>query len=212
MSTPQGYNPIGQHAPGLPRHDAQLPGHVSGTQFPNIGGGGDEAWQPGANYAGVDFPPWFGLWSGRFALWFAMYLTVPVQIALYPIAGAAALVAGGFAYLLFSAMGSSGALDWAWTGAFFGLLAAMRTEISFEERLPAYRAQRQWLRLGLCFLGMLYFDIHDQGDGFVTALLVSAIFTAIMYFVLKIKILRQIWEGMQIMAWLRKAPDPSLMV
>ena len=135
-----------------------------------------------------------------------MYLTVPLQAALYPIAGAAGVAAGGLVYLV------TGSLDWTWTGAFVGLLATMRTEIGFEDRKSDYRAQRHWVRLGLCFLGMAYFDIHDQHDGVLTALLLSAIFTAIVHFVLRAKLLRRIWEGLQIMAWLRKAPDPSLMV
>jgi hypothetical protein len=207
MSTPQGFNPIGQHAAGVPRHDAPLPGHVSGTPFPNIGGGADEAWPPpGAGGAAVNFPPWFGEWYGRIVLVAAMYITLPLQIALYPVAGAVGIAAGGVAYLVF------GSLDWAWTGAFVGLLAAMRTEIGIEERVPTYRAQRHWLRLGLCFLGMMYFDIHDQHDGVVMALLLSGIFTAIVHFALRTKMLRRIWEGLQIMAWLRKSPDPALMV
>lgn len=207
MSTPQGYNPIGQHAPGVARHDASLPGHVSGSAFPNIGGGSDEAWPPpGVNGAGVNFPPWFGEWYGRIVLVAAMYLTVPLQVALYPIAGAAGVVAGGVAYLV------SGSLNWAWTATFLGLLAMMRTEIGYEGRSPAYRVQRHWLRLGLCFLGMVYFDVHEQHDGVLTALLVSAIFTVAVHFVLRAKLLRRIWEGLQIMAWLRKTPDPALMI
>lgn len=207
MSTPQGFNPIGQHAAGTPRHDAPLPGHVSGTAFPNIGGGADEAWPPpGVGGGAVAFPPWFGEWYGRIVLVAAMYITLPLQIALYPVAGAVGIAAGGVAYLVF------GSLDWAWTGAFIGLLAVMRTEIGIEERVPSYRAQRHWLRLGLCFLGMMYFDIHDQHDGVITALLVSGIFTAIVHFVLRAKMLRRIWEGLQIMAWLRKSPDPALMM
>lgn len=206
MSTPQGYNPIGQHAPGVARHDAPLQGHVSGSAFPNIGGG-DETWPPpGVNPGAANFPPWFGEWSGRILLWATMYLTVPLQIALYPLAGVVGVAAGGLVYLV------TGSLDWAWTGAFAGLLATMRTEIGFEDRMPDYRARRHYLRLGLCFLGMLYFDIHDQHDGVLKALLVTAIFTVVVHFVLRAKMARRIWEGLQIMAWLRKAPDPALMV
>jgi len=203
VSTPQGYNPIGQHAPGVARHDAPLPGHVAGTPFPNIGGGADEAWQPHVYNGAANFPPWFGEWSGRLILWCAMYLTVPLQMALYPIAGIAAVVAGVVVYLL------TGSLDWTWTGAFMGLLATMRTETGYEDRLPDYRALRHWLRLVLCFLGMLYFDIHDQHDGVLKALLVTAIFTVIVHFILRAKLLRRIWDGLQIMGWLRKSPDPA---
>jgi hypothetical protein len=135
-----------------------------------------------------------------------MYLTLPLQIALYPIAGAVGVVAGGLVYLV------TGSLDWAWTGAFAGLLATMRSEIAFEDRMADYRMRRHWLRLGLCFLGMLYFDIHDQHDGVLKAILLAAIFTAIVHFVLRAKLPRRIWEGLQIMAWLRKAPDPALRI
>ena len=206
MSTPQGYNPIGQHAPGVARHDAPLQGHVPGTPFPNIGGGSDEAWPPPVSGGGVAFPPWFGEWYGRIVLIATMYLTLPLQIAFYPIAGVVGVAAGGVTYLVF------GSLDWVWTGAFVGLLAMMRTEIGFEDRMSDYRARRHWLRLGLCFFGMLYFDMHEQGSGLFKALLVSAVFTAIVHFALRAKMLRRIWEGLQIMAWLRKSPDPALMV
>ena len=40
MNTPRGYNPVGDSAPGLPRHDAPLPGHVPG-QYTPIGGEDD---------------------------------------------------------------------------------------------------------------------------------------------------------------------------
>jgi hypothetical protein len=58
---------------------------------------------------------------------------------------------------------------------------------------------------------MLYFDIHDQHDGVLMALLLSGIFTAVVHFVLRAKLLRRIWKGLQIMTWLRKSPDPALM-
>ena len=59
---------------------------------------------------------------------------------------------------------------------------------------------------------MLYFDIHDQHDGVLMGLLLSGIFTAVVHFVLRAKMPRRIWEGLQIMAWLRKSPDLALMV
>src|SRR5438034_6945046 len=34
MSYPQGFNPVGEHAPGLPRHDAPLPGHAPSGYTP----------------------------------------------------------------------------------------------------------------------------------------------------------------------------------
>jgi hypothetical protein len=95
MDTPRGYNPVGQSAPGLPRHDAPLPGHVPG-QYQPIGGSDDAGTNASFNvgYKDPGFPPWFGVWSGRLTYFIATYITVPIQAALYPIAGAAGLVAG----------------------------------------------------------------------------------------------------------------------
>src|ERR1051325_9905162 len=101
MNEPRGYNPVGDHAAGLPQHDRGLPGHVSGSAFPNIGGG-EEAWSPTpANAGNAPYPEGFGNWSARVILYVTMYLTLPLQVALYPIAGAAGVGAGLVFYLLF---------------------------------------------------------------------------------------------------------------
>ena len=100
MNNPQGFNPVGDHAPNLPRHDVGLPGHVPATPFPNIGGGADDAWPPSGGYRAPDFPPWFGVWFGRATLFATMFITLPVQVALYPVAGICGLALGLPIYLL----------------------------------------------------------------------------------------------------------------
>ena len=208
MNTPRGYNPVGQSAPGLPRHDAPLPGHVPG-QYQPLGGGEDAApTNYNVGYRDPNFPPWFGIWSGRIVYFFTTYITLPIQVALYPIAGAAGLVAGSCVYLLLRVTGAGvdRAQDWAWTACFLGLVALMRTEIRTEESNASYRSMRQWLRLGICFVGMFWFAVRDRHDSAGAAFLVTAIFTAIVYFVLRSKWGTLIWHGLQSMSWMRKAP------
>lgn len=207
MSTPQGYNPVGQSAPGLPRHDAGLPGHVSGSQFANIGGG--EEWTQTGPRGDPGLPPAFGIWSGRVILYATMYILLPVQMALYPIAGAAALTAGTvtYAFLSMTGMEYESKMSWVWMAAFFGLVALMRTEIGFESSHPAYRDQRHWARLGLLFIVMAYMAIHEQGESLPMAVLLGAICAAAAHFILRAKLLRMIWNGLQILGWLRPKPE-----
>jgi len=204
--TPRGFNPVGDHAAGLPQHDRGLPGHVSGGGFANIGGG-DDTWSPTpANAGNAPYPEWFGIWSARVILYVTMYITLPLQVALYPIAGVAGLLAGVLFYLFFRVLGSSAALDWAWTGCFFGLVALMRTEIGYEEKNPDYRAKRHWLRLALVFVVFVYFDMREKGDGIFTAIFVSAILTGIAHFLLNWGLTRGFWERLQTIGWLRSGP------
>ena len=137
MNIPRGYNPVGESAPGLPRHDAPLPGHVPGQYTPTDGG---NDWSPSVGYRDPGFGPKFGIWSGRLIFAGAVYLTLPIQVALYPIAGAAGLLVGGAFYL-------AAGQDWAWTACFLALLPAMRLEIGVENHIASYRAFRHWLRL-----------------------------------------------------------------
>lgn len=84
METSRGYNPVGQSAPGLPCHDAPLPGHVPGQYNPIGGdsfgsmsggqaGGGDYVHRP----ADPGLGDWFGKWSARVFMAFATYLSIP---------------------------------------------------------------------------------------------------------------------------------------
>lgn len=198
MDGPQGFNPVGEHAPGLPRHDKGLPGHVPGTPPAVIGGDADEAWPPHVGTGNPGFPPGFGEWAGRIFVLVAMFITLPVQVALYPVAGLCGLAAGLPFYLI--APGNI-----AYAACFIGLLAAMRVETGLEQKLPRYRAARHVLRLGLIFAFMTYFVVHDQGGSLGKAAFISALFTSFMHFFLRWGITRGLWDGMQAMAWLRKA-------
>src|ERR1700722_2037076 len=99
MSTPRGFNPIGESAPGLPRHDASLPGHVPGSFAPDPGQ--QQSWAP--NPIGSGFPG--ALWVGRAFIVFFIYLTLPVQLALYPVAGAPGLLCGWATFHTFRGLG-----------------------------------------------------------------------------------------------------------
>jgi hypothetical protein len=195
MDTPRGYNPVGQSAPGLPHHDAPLPGHVPGQATP-IGGAQD--WAPRTGYFGPGIGA-AGIWFARIFMVFAIYLTLPLQIALYPIAGAAGLLVGALIYL------ASGAMDLAWPVCFAVLLPVMRIETGVEDRYPSYRKARHWLRLALCFGAMYYFDTHEQMESAGTAVVIALITTAIAHFVLRARLTSGMWQMFQKMAWLRKA-------
>jgi hypothetical protein len=205
MNTPRGYNPVGESAPGLPRHDAPLPGHAPG-QYAQIGGGGDEESTPSFGPGDAGFPPWFGIWAGRIIMAVAVYVTLPIQVALYPIAGAAGLLAGGAVYLALigTGMGRDAVLDWAWTACFVALLLATKIEIGIEDRIEGYRKLRHWLRLALVAGVTFYFEIFDQKDPVGTAIILTLIVAVLMHFILRAKLAAGLWHGLQTMLWLRK--------
>jgi len=212
MDMPRGFNPVGQSAPGLPRHDAPLPGHVPGA--PSLPLGGGDAPTPangGFNtaYTGPGLPLWVTQPIARFLFFLWVYLFAPVVAALYPIAGAAGLVGAGLFYLLARIMG--GGYDtthgWAWTGCFLGVVALMRTETRLEGEIPGYLAARRWIRLGLCFIFMFYMSVREQGNSAGSSFLVAAIFTVIMHFVLRSKWLRFVWHAMQHTSWMRASVE-----
>jgi hypothetical protein len=212
MNTPRGYNPIGESAPGLPRHDAALPGHTPGSPSQPLGGADPSG--PGNGgfntaYTGPGLPAWFAKPIVRFAFFVWMYLTAPIEAALYPIAGAAGLAGAGLFYLLARAVG--GGYDtthgWAWTGCFLGVVAVMRTESRIEVDNPGYKSLRRWLRLIFSFIGMFYFGVHDQGNSAGSALVVAAVFTVIVHFVLRSKWLRFVWHTLQYISWMRQSVE-----
>lgn len=162
MSYPQGFNPVGEHAPGLPRHDAPLPGHAPSGYTP-ISSQDSPAptygsYTGNAHYPDPGFSPAFGIWSGRVIMLCAIAVTLPAQIVLYPIAGAVALAAAGAAYLALQVAGMApyASFEWSWTPCFFALVGAMRLEIGVENRASWYRDARHWLRLAIV-AGWIYF-------------------------------------------------------
>jgi hypothetical protein len=213
VNTPPGYNPMGQSAPGLPRHDAPLPGHVPGQPFPQIGGG-EAAPRPGGfnpGYAGpAAIPAGAANWLARGVFFGWLYLTAPIQAALYPLAGIGGLAGAALGYLL--ARSAGGGYDmthaWAWSGCFLGVVALMRTETRIELGSPGYRALRWGLRLILVFLAMGYAAIEDEGAPAARAAVVAAAFTIIVYLVLRSKWLRFIWHSLQRASWMRTALEP----
>jgi hypothetical protein len=212
MNTPLGHNPIGQHAAGLPRHDAGLPGHVpgmptaqlggGGAAFPTAGGGG-----AGGVYGGGVLPDSITRPLARCIFFGWVYLTAPLQAALYPMAGLAGAAGAGLLYLYARMLGGGYDMthEWAWNGCFFGVVALMRFETNFEAGHPGYVTLRRRLRLALSFAWMFYFGIHDQGTPAGVALVVAALFTVIMHFLLKSTMLRAAWHIMQNISWMRKS-------
>lgn len=204
MNTPRGYNPIGQSAPGLPRHDAPLPGHVSGqSAAPGIGGAAS-ATPFGLPTGGGYFPG--AIWFGRGFLLVLTYLGLPVLIPLYPIAGAPALLAGWIAHSMLrgGGMGYDDAMSWSWTTAFVVLLPMMRVEIDYADRNPSYRALRHWLRLALFALGTFYLEAVDQHAPVFVAVVASALVAVVLHFVLRSRYAKLVLHACQQSLWLRK--------
>jgi hypothetical protein len=147
-----------------------------------------------------------------FFIW--MYLTAPIEAVLYPIAGVGGLVGAGVLYLL--ARMTGGGYDtthgWAWTGCFLGVVALMRTETRIEDEHPYYKSLRRWLRLSVSFAGMFYFGRHEQGNPAGVASIVAAVFTAMVYLVLRSKWLRFVWHGLQQVSWMRRTVASPLTV
>jgi hypothetical protein len=201
MSYPQGFNPVGEHAPGLPRHDAPLPGHAPSGYTPTPDQDSPAptygSYTGNATYAGAGSPA-FGIWSGRFIMVCAIAITLPVQIVLYPIAGTAGLAAGAAAYL------AHGTLDWSWTACFLALVPAMRLEIGFEDRASWYRNARHWLRLAIVAGWIYYTDRYEQLDSPQTAAVMAAIFAVLMHFILRAQLTSGLWHQLQTWLWLRK--------
>jgi hypothetical protein len=207
VSTPQGYNPVGQSAPGLPRHDGPLPGHVPGQYAPQADTAQPDAnWSPNAGYQDPGFSPKFGLWSARIIMVCAIWITLPLQMGLYPVAGVVALVVGVVFYRVLGGPGASfdATMNLAWNAAFFALLPMMRVETRLEARWPAYRLLRHWLRLVLVAAGFFYFQVYQQGEPPVSAAIIAVLVGAIAHFVLRLNLARGLWERFQAMAWLRK--------
>jgi hypothetical protein len=77
------------------------------------------------HHANSEFSPAFGIWSGRIIMLCAIAVTLPVELALYPIAAAAGVVAVGLAYLV---------LLGGWNGAGRG------SRLDLDSMLPRIRA------------------------------------------------------------------------
>jgi hypothetical protein len=203
MSTPRGFNPIGQSAPGLPRHDAPLPGHVPGQSAAPLGGDAGGATHPLP--AGGYFPG--ALWLGRGFLLVFYYLGLPALIPLYPIAGAPAFAVGWLVHTVLrrAGMGFDDAMSWSWTAALVVLLPLMRVETGYADRDASYRTLRHWLRLGLFAAGTFYLEAVDQHAPSFVALVASALVVVVLHFVLRSRYAKIVWYACQAALWLRKA-------
>ena len=217
METPRGYNPVGQSAPGLPRHDAPLPGHVPG-QYNPIGGDGFGSTGDAGNgfgsggfntsYTGPGLGDGFGRWSARVFMAFATYLTLPLQLVLYPIAGMPAFGVGYFIFhsSLARGAGFDASMGSAWMFAWLVLLPLVRIETGIETKVPGYRTVRHMFRVLALAGWFYYYGVHDQADGTPQLAALEALIVAVpIHFILRSRLMRGIWEGMQTLSWLRKA-------
>lgn len=207
METPRGYNPIGQSAPGVARHDAPLPGHVPGS-FQNIGGDTDQIY-PARTGASV-MPEWMRIWFTRAIFFLTTYLLVPVQAGLYPIAGIVGGIAAGVVYGIMRVGGAT--MDsrdgTAWMVCFLVLVPLLRIETNYETANLEYPKLRHWFRLVFALVGFTYLGVHEQHDSLGAALLGAALATAVLHFVLKWKFLRIVWHNFQMDGWVRRRDNP----
>jgi hypothetical protein len=203
MNTPLGHNPVAQPAPGLPRHDAPLPGHAPGQSTAAEMGGAASATPFGLPIGGY-FPG--AIWFGRGFLLVLSYLGLPALIPLYPMAAAPALAAGWVAYTVLHRAGTryDDSMSWSWTTALVVLLPLMRVEIDYADRSPSYRALRHWFRLLLFASGTFYLETVDQHAPAFVAVLASALVAVALHFVLRFPLAKLVLHACQQSLWLRK--------
>jgi hypothetical protein len=209
MNEPRGFNPVGDHAPGLPQHDRRLPGHVP-SEYTSAGESqpSDYGISMRQAYAGPALPIFKSPWFARFAFFSWVYLTAPIEAALYPIAGAAALSGAAIGYVLARMLG--GGYDmvhgWAWAGCFAGVVALMRIDTDIAEKSSAYTFARLVIRLALGFAGLLYVSVRDPQTSSLQGIVIASIAAGMLYLVLRSKYLRFVWRTLQFSSWMRKTP------
>jgi hypothetical protein len=210
METPRGYNPVAQPAPGLPRHDAPLPGHAP-IQFDPLVNSDTFGWTANGynvNYRGPGLGDAFGKWSCRFIMAFITYLILPMQLVLYPVAGMPAFAAGYFIDHagLAAGAGYDASMGWAWTCAWLVLLPAMRIETGIETQVPGYRTVRHLFRVLIGGAWFYYAVLHKEVAGTSQlAALDALVVAALIHFILRFKLARGMWDSFQMISWLRKA-------
>ena len=205
METPRGYNPVGQSAPGcratMRRFRAMSRGNttlLAATTFGSAGGGFNV-------YRGQGLGS--GIGSTRVIMAFATYLTLPIQLGLYPIAAMPAFGAGYFIFhaRLATGVGFDASMSSAWTCAWLVLLPAIRVDTGIESQVPGYRTLRHLFRV-LAFAGWFYyFDVHEQMEPPQQAAIIALIVAVPIHFILRSQLARGLWDAFQTISWLRKA-------
>lgn len=213
MNEPRGFNPVGDHAAGLPQHDRRLPGHVPSAYTP-VGESQpiDYGIPMRQAYTGPALPIFNSPWFARCAFFGWVYLTAPIEAGLYPVAGAAGILGAGIGYLLARTLG--GGYDmvhgWAWAGCFAGVVAFMRVDTGLAEKSGAYTMARLVMRLALAFSGMWYVSVRDQGTSPAQSIIIAGLATTMLYLVLRSKYLNFVWRSLQFFSWMRGSPPASL--
>src|SRR5262249_36664124 len=138
-------------------------------------------------YRDPGFGPGFGRWCGRILMIFTVWLTVPLQMALYPIAGAAALVAAlpVYAVLRAAGIGPDAATSWGWNIAFVVILATMRIETGIDAHSPSYRDRRHWFRLVAVAVVVFYALGNGAAGSPLIRVMTTLVLTVIAHFVLR---------------------------
>ena len=213
-------HPIGQFPPGSPDAGVPRSGQMPRQDSATGGGVGNRLPQTG------DTEPRRGrakaLLSGIIVL-----LSSPMQVALYPIAGSAGLLAGSTIYLLLYLVGSS-AVETEVVSVltvFAITLERLPVEFKFAENHPLYPKMRHWIRLiivagGIVSLLMLndaaqrqefpalYQD--NQNDSLANRLFgyvfMAILPTILLHLLLRSVTARRVWDGLiQTVLELRKA-------
>jgi len=212
VSDPLGYNPIAQSAPGLPRHDAGLPGHAAYTPAPTSSGFTPYVptyYAPGRGGSAVYGPPSpTARWIARvfaFPIWCAM---LPVWGALYPLAGVTGLAAGTAAVLLLRKFYPATDLSLLISVAWMAMLIPAWPVSRFEHRLAArsklYRYLRHILRLAAAG-SLVYYASLTAPDNLIP---IVAIVVVGMHFLLQASGARAIWHGFLELLCLRSTENP----
>ena len=213
MNETRGFNPVGDHAPGLPQHDRRLPGHVPSAYTP-IGESQqvDHGIPMRQAYTGPALSIFKSPWFARCAFFGWVYLTAPIEAGLYPIGGAAAILGAGIGYSLARMLGGGYDMvhDWAWAGCFAGVVALMRVDTDLAEKSSTYTLARLVMRLALGFAAMWYVSVREQGTGGLQGVVIAAVATGMLYLVLRSKYLSFVWHTLQFSSWMRKAPAQPL--
>ena len=211
MSSPLGYNPIGESAPGLPQHDRGLPGHVPSPYTPisspdttsygrSYGGsaGGAVAYGP---------PSAMGRLLARVFAAVVLWALLPRWSALYPLVTGAGLVAGGVMFGLLRIFEPG--LDLSSQIAFssLGYLAPLWPASRLEHRLAAssrlYRGIRHVWRLLLAG-GFAYYFASDSAGKSIPPALVAVV---AMHFIVRSGRLRGEWHAYLELVGLRVSRD-----
>ena len=206
MSSPLGYNPIAQSAPGLPRHDAPLPGHAPSVYTPPpssdfTSGSGSFSSVGNTPYGEL---PAAALWGARVFAFLLFLGILPFWFVLYPLAAAAGFATATAFVAVVGALDAALDFSQRFTLASLAYLLPLwpmsRVEHRLAECYSLYRRIRQGLRLILAG-GLVYYASRNAPDTALTSALLAMV---VMHFLLRSQKARAVWDEFSRLLWLRK--------